>query len=104
MPRGKTTRVKVALTAQEHQTLLAWQRSTTLSAGQARRGRLLLLLAAGHSITEVAARVGIARRHIYKWARRFAAQGLAGLVDLPRPAPAHRLPRAAAREEEGDGA
>jgi CRP-like cAMP-binding protein len=80
MARGRTTALTIRLTAEEHQTLLAWQRSTTIAAGQARRGRILLLLADGVPITHIAAMVGLSRFHVYRWVRRFQEEGLAGLA------------------------
>jgi transposase-like protein len=83
MARGRTTSLTIRLTPAERQTLLAWQRATAIPAGLARRGRIILLLADGVPITAIAATVGISRRFIYKWARRFLEQGLAGLADQP---------------------
>jgi DNA invertase Pin-like site-specific DNA recombinase len=83
MARGRTTSLTIRLTLAERQTLLAWQRATAIPAGLARRGRIILLLADGVPITAIAATVGISRRFIYKWARRFLEQGLAGLADKP---------------------
>ena len=83
MARGRTTSLTIRLTPAERQTLLAWQRATAIPAGLARRGRIILLLADGVPITAIAATVGISRRFIYKWARRFLEQGLAGLADKP---------------------
>jgi hypothetical protein len=84
MARGRKTSFTIRLTPAERQTLLAGQRSTTLPAGQARRGRMLLLLADGVPVSHIAAAVGISRRYVYKWVRRFLAEGLAGLADKPR--------------------
>jgi hypothetical protein len=83
MPRGRKTSFTIHLTPAQRQTLLAWQRSTTISAGLARRGRIILLLADGVTITDIAAAVGMSRRHIYKWVQRFLLQGLDGLQDKP---------------------
>src|SRR5262249_44262255 len=47
MPRGRTTALTIQLTPAERQTLLAWQRSPSIPAGLARRGRMILLLADG---------------------------------------------------------
>jgi len=47
MARGRKTALTMQLTADERQTLMAWQRSTTIRAGRARRGRIILLLADG---------------------------------------------------------
>jgi hypothetical protein len=81
--RGRHTSITIRLTPAQRQTLLAWQRSTTIHAGLARRGRILLLLADGVTITDIAATVGISRRFIYKWVRRFLQEGLVGLADRP---------------------
>src|SRR5437660_9813859 len=81
MARGRRTSLTIRLTPAERLTLLAWQGATTIHAGQARRGRILLLLADGVTITDIAATVGISRRHIYKWVQRFLQEGLEGLQD-----------------------
>jgi len=81
MARGRKTLLTIRLTPAERLTLLTWQRSTTISAGAARRARLLLLVADGMTITEAAATVGLSRRHSYKWIRRFVQEGLAGLYE-----------------------
>ena len=83
MARGRTTSLTIRLTPVERQTLLAWQRATTISAGRARRGRIILLLADRLPISTIAATVGISRRFVYKWAQRFLEQGLTGLADQP---------------------
>jgi Helix-turn-helix domain len=83
MARGRTTSLTIDLTPAQRQTLLAWQRSTTISAGLARRGRIILLVADRVPITHVAATTGISRRFVYKWVQRFLKQGLEGLADKP---------------------
>ena len=83
MARGRKTSLTIRLTAEERQALMAWQRSTTIRAGRARRGRIILLLADWMSITQIAATVGISRRFVSKWARRFLQYGLKGLADQP---------------------
>ena len=85
MARGRKTSLTIHLTPAERLTLLSWQRATTISAGLARRARLLLLLADGVTITEAAATVGLSRRHSYKWIQRFLQEGVAGLGDKLRP-------------------
>jgi len=79
MPSGRKTSFTIYLTPAQRQTLLAWQRSTMIPAGLARRGRIILLLADGMTITDIAAAVGMSRQHIYKWVRRFVQQGAEGL-------------------------
>ena|SRR5215510_8699703 len=89
MARGRKTSLTIRLTPAQRQTLLAWQRSTTVPAGLARRSRLVLLLADGMTITDAAATVGLSRRHSYKWIQRFLQEGLEGLAD--KPGRGHRL-------------
>ena len=84
MPRGRKTALLVQLTPAQRQTLLAWQHSTRISAALARRARIILLLADGMTITDIARTVGIHRRFVYKWVQRFLAEGVAGLHDRPR--------------------
>ena len=83
MARGRTSSLRIVLSPTERETLERWQRSTTLAAGLARRGRLILLRAAGHSPSAVAQLVGIQRRIVRQWAKRFLAQRLDGLADAP---------------------
>src|SRR5712691_1107476 len=83
MARGRPTTLTIRLTPAERQTLRAWQRATTISAGRARRGRIILLLADRMPIAQIAATVGISRRFVYKWVQRFLQKGLEGLADQP---------------------
>ena len=83
MSRGRPTALTIRLTPAQRQTLLAWQRATTISAGRARRGRIILLAADGMPISDVAATVGISRRFVYKWVQRFQDKGIEGLSDKP---------------------
>ena len=83
MARGRKTALTIRLTAEERHTLMAWQRSTTIPAGRARRGRIILLVADGVPISHIADTVGISRRFVYKWAKRFEKSRLDGLSDKP---------------------
>ena len=83
MPRGRTTSFIIRLTPAQRQTLMGWQRATAIPAGLARRGRIILLLADGMTITDIAATVGMSRQHVYKWVRRFVQHGLEGLHSQP---------------------
>jgi hypothetical protein len=83
MARGRTSALHIILSSEERQTLERWQRSTTIAAGLVRRGKIVLLLAAGHSHSDVAQTVGVQRTVVRKWARRFLAQRLDGLADAP---------------------
>ena len=81
MARGRKTALTIRLTPAQRRTLLAWQRATTMAAGRARRGRIILLRADGTPITAIAATVGISRRFVYKWVQRFLEQGVEGLAN-----------------------
>lgn len=81
--RGRPCNLLITLDDLQAHTLRAWQRQTTMHAGVQRRGRIVLLRAAGHSITAIAQAVHMSRVHVYKWLWRFQRQGLAGLQ--PRP-------------------
>ncbi len=48
------------------------------------RAQMILRLARGESFSKVSRTVGVARRIVYKWARRFLEERLAGLTDRPR--------------------
>ena len=83
MARGRKTSLTINLTAEERHTLMSWQRSTTIPAGRARRGRIILQLADGVPTSHIADTVGISRRFVYKWAKRFLQYGVEGLADKP---------------------
>jgi transposase len=99
MARGRKTSLTIRLTPAERQTLLAWQRATTISAGRARRGRIILLVADRVPISDVATTVGISRRFVYKWVQRFMQEGLEGLADKPGRGHRRMLPQPAAWEQ-----
>ncbi len=83
MARGRKTSLTIHLTPAQRQTLMVWQRATTIPAGRARRGRIILLVADRVPIAHIATTVGISRRFVYKWVRRFQQAGLEGLADQP---------------------
>ena len=64
MAQGRKTSGVIPLTPEERAVLTAWQGSTTIRAGLAKRGRLMLLLADGVPIAHVARSVGRRRRFI----------------------------------------
>ena len=81
MASGRHTALSIHLTAAQRQTLQLWQRSPTLQARRARRGRILLLLADQVPVSQIAKTIGISRHSIYKWAQRFREGGLEGLAE-----------------------
>jgi Winged helix-turn helix len=83
--RGRPSRLKVEIDDSTRATLESWLRRQTIAAGLATRARAMLLLADGQPYTHTAQQVGLAERHVRKWAKRFVAAGIAGLQDRPRP-------------------
>jgi transposase InsO family protein len=65
-----------------------------------RLSAVLEVLNDGVSVTEVAERFGVSRQSVHRWLRRYAAQGLAGLVDqssAPGSCPHQMAPETEAR-------
>lgn len=56
-------------------------RSPTVRLGVARRARMVLLFLAGLPLLAIAARVGVQRRLVRMWLRRFERERLPGLGD-----------------------
>ena len=79
---GKSS-LHMILSLEERQTLERWQCATTITAGLAHRGKIILLLAAGCSQTTAALAVGEQRTVLRHWAKRFLAQRLDGFSDAP---------------------
>jgi len=83
--RGRTTQIQLTVDEATYQQLHQWLRAQKTPLALAKRAQAILLLAAGQKLTAIEQQVGLAERHIRKWAQRFAAEGLAGLQDRPRP-------------------
>jgi transposase len=81
MAQGRKTAVVISLTSDEREILEARLRSRTIGVGQARRARIILMVASGIPISEIARIVGIRRRLVYLWAKRFKKKRLEGLGD-----------------------
>ncbi len=77
--------VGVDLPAADRELLTCWTRSPSLRAGLAQRARIVLLAADGHGTNEIVARVGVSKPTVIAWKRRYAAEGVAGLDDRPKP-------------------
>ena len=65
--------------------LVAISRSRTREARLVERARIILACLDGKEIQQVAREQGVSRLTVSKWRRRFAAEGLPGLRDQPRP-------------------
>src|SRR5665648_200930 len=64
--------------------LVRLTRSSTVAAGLAQRARIVLAAGSGMANTAIAEQVGVSVPTVLKWRGRFAAKGLAGLVDQAR--------------------
>lgn len=72
------------LPAQEQASLEQVLRGRRVSAGLARRARVLLLLADGDSLRRIQAQTGMSPRRILAWRNNWKCRGLDGLLDAPR--------------------
>jgi Helix-turn-helix domain len=84
MARGRKSSLVVLLSTERRAELEAWQRRPTLAAGLARRARMVLRRADGHSLAESARQGGVAVRVGAKWLKRYRQHGRHGLGDKHR--------------------
>lgn len=75
---------RIELTEEQRAELQSRRRSRTIKHADALRARIILLAADGVKSAEIAERVGVSRRNVYKWVWRFDEEGLDGLADKPR--------------------
>lgn len=76
----------ITLTDADRETLTQWARRPKTAQALALRARIILAAAEpGATNTAIAWRVGVTMPTVTKWRNRFAARGLAGLHDEPRP-------------------
>jgi len=73
------------LSEDERRTLENWVKRRSTAQGLALRARIVLACAQGRSNLAVAARLGVDRRTVARWRRRFLRERLDGLTDEPRP-------------------
>jgi transposase len=85
MPRGPQP-VPLALTSADREALERWTRRRTTAQALALRARIVLACAEpGATNSGVARALQVSRPTVMTWRRRFAARGLDGLLDEPRP-------------------
>lgn len=73
----------VAVSERDRATLRQWV--STSRSERERRARIVLLADEGVSNREIARRLGVSRPTVITWRRRYAAAGISGLLDRPRP-------------------
>ena len=77
--------VAVTMPAEDRAELARWTRMPSLRAGLAQRARIVLLADAGVGTNEIVHRVGVSKPTVIAWKKRYAAEGIAGLEDRPKP-------------------
>jgi len=82
--RGRPT-ARVVLSDEQRETLARWARRPKSGQALALRCRIVLAAAEGRANKDIAAELGCNPATAGKWRARFAAKGLDGLLDEPRP-------------------
>ena len=77
--------VRVDVPPRDRVELMRWMRSSSIPAGLAQRARIVLLAADGVGTNEIVQRVGVSKPTVIGWKKRYAAEGLGGLDDRPKP-------------------
>jgi len=83
--QGRKTALIVRMSDVQRDELLSWLRAQKTPVGLAKRAWAMLLLADRQSYAATARQVGLAERHVRKWAKRFLRDGPRGLADKKRP-------------------
>src|SRR5215212_1428168 len=75
----------VTMPAEDRAELTRWLRTPSLRAGLAQRARIVLLAEEGLGTSQIVQRVGVSKPTVIAWKKRYAAEGIAGLDDRPKP-------------------
>jgi transposase len=73
--------------------LRSWLRSQRLPQALGMRARVVMLSVEGHSLREIAERLGVTQRTVWLWRRRYQSEGLAGLRSRHRSGRPRRIGR-----------
>jgi transposase len=77
--------VAVELPESDRAELSRWLRAPSMPAGLAQRARIVLLAAGGAGTNEIVTRTGVSKPTVIAWKKRYAAGGIGGLEDRPKP-------------------
>ena len=77
--------VRVEVPPRDREVLASWVRSPSIRAGLAQRARIVLLAADGIGTNEIVRRTGAFKPTVIAWKKRYAAEGIGGLEDRPKP-------------------
>lgn len=83
--RGRKSALRVVVDEPTRTELTGWLRAQKTPVGLAKRAWAMMLVADGHGFAGAGRQVGMAQRHVRKWALRFARDGTRGLFDGKRP-------------------
>jgi len=83
MRTGRPKTYRVTLSDEQREQLEALARSRALAHGLARRARIVLLSSEGTPHSDIAQALGVSQPTVTNWCRRFVADGIEGLYDLP---------------------
>jgi transposase len=77
--------LSVDVSSRDREILESWLRAPSLRAGLAQRARIVLLAAEGVAVKDIVERVGASKPTVIGWKKRYAAEGIGGLADRPKP-------------------
>src|ERR1700678_389953 len=75
----------VELPESDRAELARWLRAPSMPAGLAQRGRIVLLAADGGGAKQIVTPTRVAKPTVIAWKKRYAAEGIGGLDDRPKP-------------------
>src|SRR5262245_39796995 len=82
---------KTSLRDGDRDELERWVRSPSTRQSLAQRARIVLALADGKRVEDVAAEMGVSDVVVRRWRSRYSSSGLEGLSDRPRSGPPRRI-------------
>jgi transposase len=76
--------IGITLTSDDRWTLESWVRAGSTEYRSVLRAKIILSTADGETAVSIAGRLGISGQTVSKWRKRFACEGIAGLLDAAR--------------------
>ena len=83
MRTGRPKSYTVKISDDEREQLQSFARSRSLPHALARRAKIVLMAADGMTNIHIAAKLDVSNPTIAQWCRRYIADGITGLYDLP---------------------
>lgn len=82
--QGRKTPIKIILTEEEREKLEGYIKSYKTPVGLLNRVKIVIMISEGESLSQISRVLGIQRRIVRKWGKRYMEKRLKGLEDLPR--------------------